>query len=82
MSDKTLTLFSGPGCHLCEEAKQVVGPVLAEEGWQLREVNIRGNAHLEAAYGVRIPVVKTPAGAEKGWPFSAGQVRRLLRDPC
>ena len=34
--------------------------------------------NLEALYGVRIPVLKTPSGTEKAWPFSEGQVRRLL----
>lgn len=79
MSDKTLTLYGGTGCHLCEQAKALLLPLLAEEGWRLGDVNIRGDAELEARYGVRIPVIRTADGREKDWPFSAGQVRRLLR---
>ena len=76
--DKVVTLYSGTGCHLCEQAKDVLAPVLEELDWHCQEVNIRGDEALEALYGLRIPVLKTPAGDEKGWPFSAGQVRRLL----
>ena len=80
MSDAVLTLYGGTGCGLCDQARALVLPILAEEGWSLREVNIRGDAELEARYGLRIPVVQTPSGAEKGWPFTAGQVRRLLQE--
>ena len=76
--EKIVTLFSGTGCHLCEQAKDVLEPVLEQLDWHCREVNIRGDEALEALYGLRIPVLKTPSGAEKAWPFSEGQVRRLL----
>ena len=76
--EKILTLYSGPHCHLCEQAKTLLYPLLQEAGWQLREVNIATDAQLQSLYGVRIPVVVSPDGREKGWPFSAGQIRRLL----
>ena len=47
-------------------------------GWKLEQLSITGDETLSAAYGVRIPVLRTPSGAELGWPFSPGQVRRLL----
>ncbi len=75
---KLLTLYGGTACHLCEQAKDVIEPVLEQLDWHCQEVNIRGDEHLEALYGLRIPVLKTPSGTEKGWPFSEGQVRRLL----
>lgn len=80
MSEKTLTLYGGTGCHLCDQARALILPVLVGTDWTLEEVNIRGDATLEALYGIRIPVVKTPDGQEKGWPFSAGQVRRMLNE--
>lgn len=76
--EKTLTLYTGPHCHLCEQAKALLYPLLHDADWQLREVNIATDPHLQSLYGVRIPVVVTPDGREKGWPFSAGQIRRLL----
>ena len=77
-NDKIVTLYSGTGCHLCERAKDLLAPVLEELDWHCREVDVRGDEALEARYGLRIPVLQTPSGEEKGWPFSAGQVRRLL----
>ncbi|WP_461482000.1 glutaredoxin family protein [Porticoccus sp.] len=75
---KILTLYTGPNCPLCDQAKALLYPLLQEAGWQLREVNIAADEHLQSLYGIRIPVVVNPNGAEKGWPFSAGQIRRLL----
>lgn len=77
-NEKIVTLYSGPGCHLCEQAKAVIEPVLEQLDWHCQEVNIRGDDALELLYGLRIPLLKTPSGEEKGWPFSEGQVRRLL----
>jgi glutaredoxin len=52
-----VTLYTRPGCHLCEEAKAVIEPLLVEFGAELREVNIEGDAVLEERYGRDIPVV-------------------------
>ncbi|MFZ2208507.1 MAG: glutaredoxin family protein [Porticoccaceae bacterium] len=78
MNRTTLILYTGSGCHLCEQARAVAGPIAAQAGWSLAEVSITGNAELTAAYGIRIPVLRTPDGRELGWPFSAGKVRRWL----
>lgn len=79
MTRAALILYTGSGCHLCEQARTVAGPVAAQVGWSLTEVSITGNAELTAAYGVRIPVLRAPDGRELGWPFSAGKVRRWLQ---
>lgn len=73
-----LTLYIGESCHLCDQARQVVLPVITGTDWALEEVVITGNEALMAVYGIRIPVVKTSAGVEKGWPFTAGQIKRLV----
>ena len=78
MNLTTLILYTGSGCHLCEQARAVAGPIAARAGWSLVEVSITGNAELTAAYGIRIPVLRTPDGHELGWPFSPGKVRRWL----
>lgn len=79
MSD-ILTLYSGTHCPLCDQAKALLYPVLQEKGWRLHEVNINEDEVLTTKYGIRIPVIVTPDGREKGWPFTAGQVRRLISD--
>jgi len=74
---RNLILYSGAGCHLCDQARDVVHAVLPP-GWTLREVDVRADAALSERYGLRIPVVAVEGGGEKGWPFTAGQLRRLL----
>ncbi|HEB27519.1 MAG TPA: glutaredoxin family protein [Porticoccus sp.] len=76
--DNILTLYTGPHCHLCDQAKAVIYPIIQEAGWRLEEVNIAENESLKEKYAVRIPVIVLPDGQEKGWPFSPGQVKRLI----
>jgi glutaredoxin len=73
-----LTVYTGPNCHLCEQAKAILYPLLTEKGWQLAEIDIQGDAMLREKYGIRIPVVILPDGREKGWPFTAAQISRML----
>jgi hypothetical protein len=41
-------------------------------------VNIQDSEDLGQRYGIRIPVVALPDGREKGWPFTAAQIARML----
>jgi hypothetical protein len=50
-------LYSRPGCHLCDEAKEVVERVRGRLPFLLRVINIETDAALESAYGTEIPVV-------------------------
>ncbi|MFL5842786.1 MAG: glutaredoxin family protein [Thermoleophilaceae bacterium] len=52
-----VTLYGKPGCHLCEEAKEVVDAVRAEHPFELEEVDITRDPELESRYRERIPVV-------------------------
>jgi glutaredoxin len=52
-----VTLYGKPGCHLCEEARQVVDAVRARHPFDLEEVDITRDPTLERAYRERIPVV-------------------------
>lgn len=54
---RDVTLYSRPGCHLCEEAKAAIAPLLREFGAVLREVNIDEDAVLKERYGWDIPVI-------------------------
>ena len=54
---RDVTLYSRPGCHLCEEAKAAIAPLLREFGAVLREVNIDEDSVLPERYGWDIPVI-------------------------
>ena len=51
------TLYTRPGCHLCEEAKSQLAPLLAEFGAHLREVNIDADPELHKLYDLDVPVI-------------------------
>jgi predicted DCC family thiol-disulfide oxidoreductase YuxK len=76
--DKKITLISGPNCHLCDQAKEILYPLLEANNIQLNELNVKDDAALFEQYGLRIPVVVFADGSEKGWPFTAAQISRMI----
>ena len=73
-----IKLLTGPYCHLCEQAKSVLYPLITERQMELEEINVRDDKQLFERYGLQIPVVLFADGSEKGWPFTAAQIARLL----
>jgi glutaredoxin len=57
MSMPTLTLYSRPGCHLCDEARAALERVRARTTFSLHEVNIETDDELHRRYLERIPVI-------------------------
>jgi glutaredoxin len=53
-----VVVFHAAGCHLCERALGQVRALRDELGFELREVDISGDAALEAAYREWLPVVE------------------------
>ncbi len=53
-----ITLYHAPECHLCERARTQLVELRAELGFTLDEVDISGDADLEAAYREFLPVVE------------------------
>lgn len=52
-----LTIYSRPGCHLCDEMKAVVQRVARTIPLSLQEIDISTDAALDAQYGLEIPVL-------------------------
>lgn len=52
-----VTLYTRPGCHLCDEAKSQIAPILAEFGARLREINIDADPSLREQFNLDVPVV-------------------------
>jgi len=50
-------IYSRPGCHLCDEAKEVIERVGRRIVFSLRVINIETDPELEKKYGEEIPVV-------------------------
>ena len=77
---REITLYTRPGCHLCEEAKAAIAPLLAEFGATLREVNIDEDPVLRERYGWDIPVLFVGAHKAAKHRVDLEQFRRQLRD--
>jgi glutaredoxin len=77
---RDVTLYTRPGCHLCEEAKAAIAPLLREFGAVLREVNIENDAVLEERYGWDIPVIFIGARKAAKHRVDVEQFRRQLRE--
>lgn len=52
-----VTLYTKPGCHLCDEARDALLAVQQGQPFDLEEINIQADAELFAVYRERIPVV-------------------------
>lgn len=55
---RVVTLYSRPGCHLCEDALAGLQRLRAEIAFDIRELDISGEEALLEAYFDRIPVVE------------------------
>ena len=77
---RVITLYTRPGCHLCEEAKALIEPLLGEFGARLREVNIDDDAELKRRYGAEIPVVFIGARKAAKHRVDPVKFRRQLKD--
>jgi len=54
----TVTLYSRPGCHLCDDARTALERVRRRQPFDLVEVDIERDDALHRAYLERIPVVE------------------------
>lgn len=75
---RDVTLYTRPGCHLCEEAKTAIAPLLREFGASLYEVNIDKDEVLEERYGWDIPVIFIGAHKAAKHRVDVQQFRRQL----
>jgi glutaredoxin len=75
-----VTLYTRRGCHLCEEAKQQMAPLLAEFGATLRELDVDSDPALAARYTNDVPVVFLGARKVAKHRVDLVQLRRQLAD--
>jgi glutaredoxin len=57
MSAPRLTLYSKPGCHLCDEMKEVIDTVAARIPLTMDVIDVSTDQALTDRYGLEIPVL-------------------------
>jgi glutaredoxin len=77
---RDVTIYTRPGCHLCEEAKAQIAPLLKEFGARLTEINIDEDSQLRALYDYDVPVIFIGARKAAKHRVDLAQFRRQLRD--
>jgi len=57
VSQPTVTFYTKAGCHLCDEAREMLEEIATEIEYNLTEVDIRSDMALFELYRYRIPVI-------------------------
>lgn len=77
---RIVTLYTRPDCHLCQEAKALIEPMLGEFAATLREVNIDADVVLRERYVLDIPVIFIGARKAAKHRVDPAKFRRQLKD--
>jgi len=75
---RDLTLYTRAGCHLCEEMKAALAPLIREFGARLAEVDVDGDAELREMHGNDVPVLFLGARKVAKHRLDVAQMRRQL----
>ena len=74
-----LTIYSKPGCHLCDEMKALVRRVLeGREGVSFEEIDISHNSDLMELYELEIPVLLIDGRKAAKYRISEADLSRRL----
>jgi glutaredoxin len=74
-----LTIYSRPGCHLCDEMKTTITRVARTISLSLEDIDISTDPALEARYGVEIPVLLVDGKKAAKYRVTEEELLRILR---
>jgi len=74
-----LTMYSRPGCHLCEEMKRVIERVTELVPLDLDEIDISPDEELTRLYGEQVPVLLIEGRKAAKYQLSEGELLRKLQ---
>jgi len=77
MTDR-VTLYTRPGCHLCDDARAVVARVCADLGETFAEVDITTDDDLQDRFGEEIPVTLVDGRQHDFWRVDETRLRTAL----
>ena len=73
-----VTLYSRPGCHLCDDARAVIAAVCEDLGETFTEVDIESDPDLEDRFGEEIPVTFVDGRQHDFWRVDETRLRTAL----
>jgi glutaredoxin len=74
-----VTLYSKPGCHLCQDALELLESLGRRYPLQIDEIDIRSDPDLFRRYDIRIPVIAFDDGTEIEAPVDSMELRAALK---
>jgi glutaredoxin len=77
--DARVVLYGKPGCHLCDDAREVVARVCAALGEQFIEVDITTDPELARRFAEEIPVTYVDGDQHDFWRVDEQRLTRALR---
>jgi hypothetical protein len=75
---RQVILYSRPGCHLCDDAAELLDRLAQRIPIAIVEINILGDIDLYERYKHSIPVVALAGGPTLAAPIPADELERLL----
>lgn len=77
-----LTIYTRPGCHLCDEMKVIVHRVIAHDAGtgniSVDEIDISTDPDLDDRYRLEIPVLMIDGKKAAKYRVSEAELRRML----
>jgi hypothetical protein len=76
-----LLLLGTAGCHLCEQAEEILQQCLPDYQQVVEIIDIAEQEHWQTQYAVRIPVLYHP-GTQKDlcWPFDQTDIQAFIQE--
>ena len=78
MPPRQITLYTRPGCHLCEDAAELLEHLAADHLIEVVEVNILNDVDIYERYKHSIPVIAIAGGPTIQAPIGADLLERAL----
>lgn len=79
LPDARVVMIGKPGCHLCDDAREVIRRVVAETGDSFSEVELASDPAL-ARYTEEIPVTFVDGTQHDYWRVDEVRLRAALRN--
>ncbi len=73
-----VTVYSRHGCHLCEDAVNILERLQEELNFEIEIIYIDGNAELEKLYGEQVPVTHIGGEHHDFWRVDPVRFRSSL----
>lgn len=78
MSAPRVTVYSREGCHLCQEAEQIVAAICAELGERWERVDIDADPELRQRFTNEVPVTFVDGRQHDFWRVDPSRLRAAL----